>query len=347
MDRLRNWLCPTPEHRVRLVEASGRTRKARAGIAGAIGAGVVIGTPWLGWWPIALFVPAGAYLMTMDRLLDRSSSPELVVVGTLLGMSGVLALSAALTGGPESPVLEWLALIPAVAALRFRWAVSRALAGVAAVLIVAVGVGVDPAAAWHDPVMIFASLVMLACIVAVTTALMEGELEHRDRAVIDPLTALLNRSALDSRIPELEQQARVTGGSVCLVLFDIDRFKRVNDTYGHERGDAALRDVAYAIRTTLREFELVYRIGGEELLVVLPAVDLIGGVEIAERLRLRVAEARPAGLDLTVSAGVAAAAGSEVSYEELFRAVDEALLRAKREGRDRVTAAGTHVAVAA
>jgi diguanylate cyclase (GGDEF)-like protein len=176
---------------------------------------------------------------------------------------------------------------------------------------------------------------------------MRGELEHRDRAVIDQLTGLLNRSALDSRVPELEQQARMAGGSVCLVLFDIDRFKRVNDTYGHERGDVALREVGYAIRTALREFELVYRIGGEELLVVLPAMDLAGGIEIAERLRVRVAEARPAGLDLTISAGVAAAAGSDVSYEQLFRAVDEALLRAKREGRDRVTAAQPPVAVAA
>jgi diguanylate cyclase (GGDEF)-like protein len=347
MDRLRNWLCPTPEHRARMVEAGARIKKARMIVAGAIGAGVVIGTPWLGWWPIALFVPSAVYLVSMDRLLDRSSGPELIVLGTLLGMSVVLALSAALTGGPESPVLPWLALIPAMAALRFRWAVSRALAGVAGVLIVGVGVGVDPASVWDDPVMVVASLVMLASIVGVTTALMEGELEHRDRAVIDPLTALLNRSALETRIPELEQQARVTGGSVCLVLFDIDCFKRVNDTYGHERGDAALRDVAYTIRTALREFELVYRIGGEELLVVLPAIDLAGGIEVAERLRTQVADARPAGLDLTISAGVAAAAGSEVSYEKLFRAADEALLRAKREGRDRVTAARPPVAVAA
>jgi diguanylate cyclase (GGDEF)-like protein len=243
-------------------------------------------------------------------------------------------------------VLAWLALVPAMATLRFRLAVSVALSGLAALVIVGVA-GVDPTAAWDDPVPMIAALVMVANIVGVSTALMRGELEHRDRAVIDQLTGLLNRSALDSRVPELEQQARMTGGSVCLVLFDIDRFKRVNDTYGHERGDVALREVGYAIRTALREFELVYRIGGEELLVVLPAMDLAGGIEIAERLRVRVAEARPAGLDLTISAGVAAAAGSDVSYEELFRAVDEALLRAKREGRDRVTAAQPPVAVAA
>jgi diguanylate cyclase (GGDEF)-like protein len=330
-----------------VVEASARVKYARTVAAGAIGVGVLAGAPWNGWWTVALFVPAGIHLVTMDRWLARSRSPELVAFGTLVAMLGVLALAVALTGGPGSPVLAWLALVPAMATLRFRLGVAVVVSCLAAVVIVGVAVGMDPSAAGHDPVPIIAALVMVANIVGVSTALMRGELEHRDRAVIDQLTGLLNRSALDSRIPELEQQAHITGGSVCLVLCDIDRFKGVNDTYGHERGDAALREVAYAIRKTLREFELVYRIGGEELLVVLPAVDLPGGVEIAERLRERVAESRPASLDLTISAGVAAAAGSEVSYEELFRAVDEALLRAKREGRDRVTAARPSVAVAA
>jgi diguanylate cyclase (GGDEF)-like protein len=332
---------------VRVVEASPRIRKARLVTAGAIGVGVLVTTPWNGPWPLALFVPAGVHLVTMDRLLDRSDSPELVALSTLLVMQLILALAAALTGGPQSPVLVWLALVPAMAALRFRWQVGRVLSAVSAALIVGVGVGADPAAAWDYPVTIVCALVMLASVVGVTTALMEGELEHRERAVIDPLTALLNRSALQSRIPELEQQARLTGGSVCLVLCDIDCFKLVNDTHGHDRGDLALRDAAYAIRTTLRSFELVYRIGGEELLVVLPGVDLAEGLEVAERLRERVAEARPAGLDLTVSIGVAAAAGAELRYEELFRLADDALLRAKREGRNRVVAASGPLRVVA
>jgi len=307
--------------------------------AGAIGLGVLASGAWIGWWPIVLFIPTGIYLMTMDRLLDRSDSPELIAVNTLMAMLGVLALAAAITGGSQSPVLAWLAIVPAMAALRFRWPVSRALAAVAAVLIVGVAVGVDPGTVWDDPVMMICALVLLTCIVGVTTALMEGELEHRDRAVIDPLTALLNRSALESRIPELEQQARLTGGSVCLVLCDIDRFKQVNDTHGHDRGDAALREVAYVIRKSLRSFELVYRIGGEELLVVLPDKELAEGLEVGERLRAGVERTRPAGLELTLSAGVAAAAGERVRYDELFRWADAALLRAKREGRNRVVAA--------
>ena len=160
---------------------------------------------------------------------------------------------------------------------------------------------VDAQAVVDDPTRLIAALTLLIGITAITTALMQGELEHRDRAVLDPLTGLLNRSSLESRVVEIEQQAHLTGGAVSLVLLDLDRFKRVNDTYGHERGDAVLRDVAYEIRKSLRSFELVYRIGGEEFLVLLPGVALAEALEVAERVRHAVHGARPGGLDLTIS----------------------------------------------
>ena len=348
MESLRAWLCPTPAHRARVLEASARIGKARVVIAGAIGAGVLLGAPWNGWWTVALFVPAGLHLLTMDRWMERSERPELVAFGTLLTMLCVLVVAAAGTGGPHSAVLPWFAIVPAMATLRFRLAVSIALAGAAAVLIVAVGFAVDPAAAADNPVVMIAALVMVANIVGVSSALMWGELEHRDRAVLDPLTGLLNRASLESRAAEIEQQARLTDSAVSVVIVDLDRFKRVNDEYGHETGDAVLRDAAYEIRKSLRSFELVYRIGGEEFLLLLPGADLDAGLEVAERVRVAVASARPGDLDLTLSAGVAMGTGDGVSYEELFRAADRALLDAKREGRDRVVAAtAPRVAVAA
>jgi diguanylate cyclase (GGDEF)-like protein len=329
------------------VEASARIGKARIVIAGAIGAGVFVGAPWNGWLTIALFVPAGLHLVTMDRWMDRSDRPELVAFGTLLTMLLVLVAAAAGTGGPASPVLAWFAIVPAMATLRFRLAVSIALAGMAALLILGVGFAVDPTRAVEDPVYMIAALVMVANIVGVSSALMWGELEHRDRAVLDPLTGLLNRASLESRATEIEQQARLTGSAVSVVILDLDRFKRVNDEYGHERGDAVLRDAAYEIRKSLRSFELVYRIGGEEFLLLLPGADLDAGMEVAERVRMAVAMARPGDLDLTISAGVAMGAGEGVSYEELFRAADRALLDAKREGRDRVVPAAAPRAVVA
>ena len=149
----------------------------------------------------------------------------------------------------------------------------------------------------------------------------------------------LNRASLESRGAEIEQQALLTGASVSLVLCDIDQFKQVNDSHGHERGDGVLRDVALEMRRSLRSFELVYRIGGEEFLVLLPGLALKDAVEVAERVRAAVETARPGGLGVTVSAGVAAAAGAAVQYDVLFAAADEALLSAKRDGRNQVQTA--------
>jgi diguanylate cyclase (GGDEF)-like protein len=125
-----------------------------------------------------------------------------------------------------------------------------------------------------------------------------------------------------------------------VIVLDLDGFKRVNDTFGHERGDAVLRDAAYEIRKSLRSFELVYRIGGEEFLVLLPGVDLTAALDVAERVRHSVEDARPGDLDLTISAGVAANSGGHIRYDDLFRAADAALLEAKRGGRNRVETAG-------
>ena len=98
--------------------------------------------------------------------------------------------------------------------------------------------------------------------------------------------------------------------------------------------------MASEIRGGVRSFELIYRIGGEEFLVLMPGVGLEEAVSVAERIRLNVEQAPDDGLALTISAGVASAAGMDVSYERLFGAADRALLQAKREGRNRVVVAG-------
>jgi diguanylate cyclase (GGDEF)-like protein len=175
-------------------------------------------------------------------------------------------------------------------------------------------------------------------VAAACSALVIGEIKHRDAAVLDPLTGLLNRTALESRIVELEEQARLNGASVCFVACDIDSFKLVNDKYGHDRGDAVLRAVAYEMRKGLRSFELAYRLGGEEFLIVLPDVELNGGLQVAERMRSALETARPGGLELTMSFGVSAGAGENAAFKPLFRAADAALYEAKRAGRNRVVA---------
>ena len=173
--------------------------------------------------------------------------------------------------------------------------------------IVAATLGVDPTATIADPVDVIATLALLAGVVSIVWALQSAELHHRDEAILDPLTGLLNRHALVPRFVEISLQARLTGQPVSLVLCDVDGFKEINDEHGHDRGDAVLRDIAYELRKRLRSFELVYRLGGEEFLIVLPGIGLEGGVVTAERLREAVEQARPKDIPVTISLGVSSA----------------------------------------
>jgi diguanylate cyclase (GGDEF)-like protein len=313
---------------------------ARSLAAVSCGISMLASAPFVGWWLLMLFGAVALTLVLLELGLRTSERPELVAASASLTILMVLAVGTAISGGESSPGLTWMILPAAISAARFRPQVVVVGAAVTAAAMAGVCVAVDAQAVVNDPTQLISAVALLIAVTAITSALMEGELEHRDRAVLDPLTGLLNRASLSSRVIEIEEQAHLTGGAVSVVVLDLDGFKRVNDTHGHERGDAVLRDVAYEIRKSLRSFELVYRIGGEEFLVLLPGVDLSEAVQIAERVRNAVAEARPGALDLTISAGVAAGSGGGISYDELFRNADRALLEAKRGGRDRVEAAG-------
>ena len=251
----------------------------------------------------------------------------------------LLGVGVAISGGPHSPALPWMVLPSAMAAARFRPQVVIVALLITIMLILAVTVGVDPAAAVHNPVPVIATLALLASVVSIVWALQAAELHHRDEAILDPLTGLLNRHALEPRFVELSHQARLTRQPVCMVLCDVDSFKSINDEYGHDRGDAVLRDVAYELRKRLRSFELVYRLGGEEFLIVLPGLNRSEGMEIAERLREAVEQAHPTGIHLTISLGLSMGTGEQVAYDSLFKAADQALYEAKRAGRNCVMAA--------
>jgi diguanylate cyclase (GGDEF)-like protein len=149
---------------------------------------------------------------------------------------------------------------------------------------------------------------------------------------------MLNRKALMNRVDELGQQSEVTGQPVGMIFGDLDRFKDVNDSQGHAAGDAALTDVAYLLRKRLRAFDLAYRVGGEEFLILLPGADTPECAMIAEELRTAVAsEPVGEGSMLTISFGVSASArGEGFDYARVFAAADEALYEAKSDGRNRV-----------
>lgn len=336
------WLCPTEADRERLIDMSARVKRARTITAASMGLALLASTPWIGYAPLVLLVLVGVNLAIVEGRLATARRPEYVAAASMTFLTGVIGAGIAMTGGLESPMVAWLVAPTAVVAARFRKHVVVAFAGGAVAIALLVMVLPDPAAFADKPQALFAVLALLASIVATTMALMQAEVQHREDAVLDPLTGLLNRKALDLRFQELELQARQSEASVCVIALDLDRFKAINDEHGHPRGDEVLRDVTYEMRKRLRTFELMYRLGGDEFLIVLPGVDLAEGVEVAERLRQAVIECRPANLDVSISVGVAAACGAAVSYEGLVSAADRALYEAKDAGRNLVRADGQH-----
>jgi diguanylate cyclase (GGDEF)-like protein len=162
------------------------------------------------------------------------------------------------------------------------------------------------------------------------TAVLLARLERLSHE--DPLTGLANRRRWDGELAEACDAARTHGGSVGVVLLDLDHFKMINDRYGHGGGDAALRDVAALLADRVREGDLVARLGGDELAVLMPGADLDRAEQLAERLREEATRLQPPGFstgELTLSLGVAAASGATAFPVELMSRADGQLYRAK------------------
>ncbi len=321
-----------------MLDMGPRVVRARTIAAVAVGAGMVATIGEVGWRAVVLFAIAVLNLTTLERRIERSARPERVVAGSLLLIICLMGAGAGLTGGGTSPVLAWTVIPVAMTATRFRGQVVWAAAGFAALTSLGVALSSGVQQTIDHPLTLIAVFVLLVAVTAATTALMDAELQFRDESVLDPLTGLLNRSGLEARFLEVGEQARLLGRPVCLIICDLDQFKRVNDDHGHERGDAVLREVAYAMRKSLRSFELFYRLGGEEFLVLLPGIDLDTGLEVAGNLRAAVETCRPGGLPVTASFGVSVAEGEDIDFLPLYRAADDALYRAKHDGRNRVVA---------
>ena len=166
-----------------------------------------------------------------------------------------------------------------------------------------------------------------------------AEQKLRRMATHDPLTGLLNRRGIDQRLAQEVKEARRYDRPLAVAMFDIDHFKRVNDTYGHDVGDEVLQAVARVAQAHLRASDMLARWGGEEFLVVAPETDGDGARELAEKLRQSVeASSHPEAGRVTISAGVAAFTG-DGEAQDLVKRADGALYQAKEGGRNRVQAA--------
>jgi diguanylate cyclase (GGDEF)-like protein len=160
-----------------------------------------------------------------------------------------------------------------------------------------------------------------------------------DKAMRDPLTGLLNRRAFHERLAEESDRARRYGDQFALILLDVDRFKSVNDTFGHDIGDEVLRWIGRVLTEHTRAADTPFRIGGEEFAILAPATGADIAYSVSGRLISLIGEARPpVNLDLriTMSAGYASCPEHGSSATMIYSLADQALLKAKSKGRNRV-----------
>jgi diguanylate cyclase (GGDEF)-like protein len=328
------WLCPTAFDRERLLEMEAKLGLPRAIMYGSLAIVFLVAAPWVGWWILPLLLGSAVSYSLLRRLMATSDRPEYVVGATVVNAQVLIGVGIALTGGPTSPAIPLL-LLPIVT-LPVRFSTRGVVVGDCITIVVLLGstVAIDPGAFADDPTYTLVGLAAIPGLAIFAHTLMRAEIEQRTHATLDPLTGLLNRKALAGRFAEIAEQAALTGAWVSVIECDLDHFKQVNDVHGHDRGDTVLKEAAYVMRKNLRSFELVYRLGGEEFLVVLPGLGLEEGLSVAERLRAGIEEAMPGGLPVTASFGVAAALGAEIQFERLFRGADAALYLAKRSGRN-------------
>jgi diguanylate cyclase (GGDEF)-like protein len=268
-------------------------------------------------------------------------------------LAGHLGLSAS---APAAHAIAWMLAVAACAAV--QWCVNQAL------VLTAVK-GSDPAARlrelqftreplYNDVTELCVAVLVTFCVandmIALAFAfpfvsLLQRSLRHaqllRDSRA-DSKTGLLNAATWERESTAEIARAVRTRSSLALALLDIDRFKSINDTYGHLVGDEVIKEIARALTGLLRDYDLAGRFGGEEFALLLPQTRAADAFRIAERVRASIAGlsiVAPGGdrVRVTVSIGVAALdAGSRREYTELMAAADAALYRAKADGRDQV-----------
>jgi len=161
-------------------------------------------------------------------------------------------------------------------------------------------------------------------------------------AITDGLTGLFNRRYMETHLGTLVEQSAESNKPITVLVLDIDYFKAINDSYGHDGGDDVLREFALRMRKATRNIDLACRYGGEEFVIVMPETDMAVATMVAERLRRRIASEPFAiqqgarHLEVTISIGIAALSAADDNAATILKRADQALYRAKRDGRNRV-----------
>ena len=262
-----------------------------------------------------------------------------VFSGVMQAVAAALWLiSSALIGDSARPVRHW-AGFAGLSALSFIFLVAalHTADSLAAELLRAAG---------NLSIVLSLSLHAMLLLLVVTRLL--ADLRRFSRH--DGLTGLLNRRALEEALGAQLQRSRRSGEPFCVLMLDVDHFKRINDEWGHPVGDLALKHLSALLRGHMREIDQIGRFGGEEFLLLLPGLTAAAALPVAERLRELLAAAPllhgQENTPMSISIGMAQWAGTAEDGSRLLVRADAALYRAKRHGRNRVVAADADAALA-
>jgi diguanylate cyclase (GGDEF)-like protein len=285
----------------------------------------------------ALAVCAAVYAVVALALLLWRGAPRAVLHA--ICPAGTLAATAAVALAEPIGLTPCFYLWPMIVAAYFldRREVAANLAFAFAACAISLTL-------WVEPGLRLAMFVAVVAIVGVATAVIVVLREQvlalvlrlRTLASHDSLTGALNRGAFEQRLESELARARRSSTALSLVIFDVDHFKRLNDSYGHAAGDAALRSIGDIVASTMRRSDVFGRLGGEEFGLLLPDTGMAGAATVADKLRRRLAAPIAGQRPLTVSFGVADVADGATSARAMFDDADRALYAAKRAGRDRV-----------
>ena len=202
----------------------------------------------------------------------------------------------------------------------------------------------DPSRVWHESEILLLRTVADQVAVAVNHAGLFAQIQQQ--ALTDALTGCYNRRSFEMQLDKEILMAKRTSQPLSLVMLDLDRFKHLNDTAGHDAGDDALRQLADCFRQELRGVDSAARFGGDEFALILPKALSEGAMLVAERVRARIEQiVIPEFGNLTASIGIASFPANAASRTELFRAADDALYAAKRAGRNQVCVADRAVEI--
>lgn len=263
--------------------------------------------------------------------IKHGRNPPIPLIAVFLPMILTVAVSI-----PERGTMAVFWAYPAVMMAYFI--LEKHIANIVTLIMLAVVVPVSSYwLGWDITLRFFASL-LLTSVFGNTFSNSILRVQHRlhELATVDPLTGALNRRALETRLDELLQQVPAGKQTASILMIDVDYFKAINDKHGHDVGDQVLQQLVTFLVDLLRNGDDIYRLGGEEFVVLLPRANQEAAMKLAEKLRESISEApNLASHPITVSIGVSEAAVKDLAADWLKRC-DEALYQAKAEGRNRV-----------